>query len=148
MGEELVVQEIMTAPATSLGVGASLMDAVLTLRSTGYRHLPIVDGEQLVGVISDRDVHRLAPSMLTKISQEEYNSVFENTALEKVMTRNPLTVSPRTTLCDAAKIMHAKKLGCLPVVEDGHLVGIITKGDMLRVLLRMLESSTAQKTPS
>ena len=145
MSEQYLVRDFMTAPAKSIARGARLLDAVLTLRSTGFRHLPIVDGERLVGIISDRDVQRLTPSLLSKITQDEYNAVFENTPLDRVMTRDPLTVTPATPLREAAAILHEKRLGCLPVVEDGRLVGILTVTDLLGVLLRFL--GAAQESP-
>jgi CBS domain-containing protein len=73
-----------------------------------------------------------------KISPEEYNSIFENTPLARVMTRNPVSVSPDTSIRTAAQILQERKLGCLPVVEDGRLVGIITVTDMLGVLVQLL----------
>ncbi len=145
MSEEYLVRDFMTAPAKSIARDVRLLDAVLALRSTGFRHLPIVDGERLVGIITDRDVQRLAPSLLSKITQDEYNAVFENTPLERVMTRDPLTATPTTPLREAAAILHEKKLGCLPVVEDGRLVGILTVTDLLGVLLRFL--GAAQESP-
>ncbi len=147
MDDEYQVRDFMTAPAKSISRSARLLDAVLILRSTGFRHLPIVDGERLVGVITDRDIQRFAPSLLRRITQEEYNEVFEDTPLERVMTRNPLTVTPATPLHEAAALLHEKKLGCLPVVEDGRLVGILTVTDMLGVLLRLLGRSAAQQVP-
>ncbi len=147
MSKEYLVRDFMTSPVRSLPVDACLLDAALILRSTGFRHLPIVDGERLVGIITDRDVYRFAPSLLGKITQEEYNAIFENTPLERVMTRNPLTVAPTTPLREAASILYERKLGCLPVVEDGRLVGILTITDMLGVLLRFLTSATPQASP-
>lgn len=147
MSEEYLVRDFMTSPVDSISCEARLLDAALILRSTGFRHLPIVDGERLVGIITDRDVHRFAPSLLAKITPEEYNAVFENTPLERVMTRNPLTVTPTTPLREAASILQERKLGCLPVVDNGRLVGILTVTDMLGVLLRFLTSSTPQASP-
>jgi len=144
---EYFVRDCMTSPAKSISQDAHLLDAALALRYTGFRHLPIVDGdERLVGLISERDIHRFSPSPLSKISPEEYNAVFENTPLERVMTRNPLSVTPETPLRDAAALLHAKKLGCLPVVVKGRLVGIVTVTDMLGVLLRLL-AAAAQESP-
>lgn len=139
MGEELLVRDYMTAPATSIDVKeARLLDAALIMRRSGFRHLPIVDGEKLVGIITDRDIHRYAPSMLTKMSQEEYNAIFENTPLERVMTRDPLSVTPSSQVREAVSILHERKLGCLPVVENGKLVGIVTVTDMLNLLNTIL----------
>ncbi len=147
MSNEYLVRDFMTAPVTSISHDARLLEAALTLRRTGFRHLPVVEGERLVGIISDRDVQRLTPSLLSKITAEEYNAVFENTTLERVMTRDPLTVTPTTPLREAAAILQGSKLGCLPVVEDGRLVGIVTRADLLGVLVRLLASVTPHKSP-
>lgn len=148
MSDEYLVRDFMTSPAKSISREARLLDAALVLRSTGFRHLPIVEGERLVGIITDRDVSRCAPSLLSKITPDEYNAIFENTPLERVMTRNPLTVAPTTPLREAATILHEKKLGCLPVVEDGRLVGILTVTDMLGVLLGFLTRTVPQTSPT
>lgn len=147
MTREFTVRDFMTAPATSLPRDARLLDAALALRRSGFRHLPIVDGERLVGIITDRDVYRFAPSLLSRITPEEYNAIFEETPLERVMTRDPLSVTPETPLLEAAAILHDHKLGCLPVVENGRLAGIITVTDMLAVLQRMLHDPP-EKTPA
>lgn len=135
---EFVVRQLMSTPVTTVPHDARLLDAALTLRRTGYRHLAIVNGEMLVGVITDRDVHRYAPSILGNISQDDYNAIFENTPLERVMTRNPVTVEPTTPVRDAVKLMHDRKLGCLPVVEGGRLVGILTTSDLLGLLHKII----------
>src|ERR1700730_5463965 len=138
MGEEYYVRDFMTTPPTSLSQNSSVLDAVLTFRRMHFRHLPVVDSARVVGLISERDVQRLSPSLLSSVSEEEYNGVLQNTVLEQVMTRNPLTVSPETQLCEAAAILSDQKVGCLPVVRDGNLIGIITVIDMLNALLRIL----------
>jgi CBS domain-containing protein len=138
MSDQYIVRDFMSAPATSVPQDASLLDAVLTFRSTGFRHLPIVEGGHIVGVISDRDVQRVSPSLFSKLSEKEYNNVFRTTPLRDVMTRNPITVTPDTPLSEAATILDELKVGCLPVVQDGQLVGIITVIDMLKVLILYL----------
>jgi len=145
MSKEYLVRDFMTSPAASIPHHATLLDAALAFRRTNFRHLPVVDGGRVVGVISSHDVQRLAPSLLTKISPDEYNKVFENTPLAGVMTRNPATVTPTTPLRDAATWMNQKKVGCLPVVLNDQLVGIITVIDMLDVLLQFL--NVAQVSP-
>ncbi len=138
MSEDHRVRDVMTSPATTIPHDARLIDAVLTLRSSGFRHLPVVDGERLVGILSDRDIQRLSPSLLAKVSPEEYNAIFENTSLARVMTRNPVTVAPETPIAEAATIMRERQVGCLPVVEADRLVGILAKADMLNFLIRLL----------
>ena len=139
----LYVRDYMTSPAASISKGARLLEAALTMRRSGFRHLPIVEeNEKLVGIITDRDIQRFAPSLLGNISQEEYNQIFEETPLEKVMTKNLFTVTADTPIVDAASILHDKKLGCVPVVEGERLVGIITVTDMLRLLNDLLSGQT------
>jgi CBS domain-containing protein len=145
MPEEYLVRDYMVSPVTAVPETTSLLDAVLLMRRSGFRHLPVVNGERLVGIITDRDLSRLAPSMLGKPSPLEYNEIFENTPLAKVMTRNPITVTPDSRVLDAVAILHHKKLGCLPVVENGRLVGIITVTDMLGLLLRVLVGAVASE---
>jgi len=145
MPASYLVRDFMSAPATTLPSNSPLLEAALTMRRTGFRHLPVVEGEKLVGIITERDIHRFAPSLLSRISQEEYNSIFENTPLERVMTREPLTVTPATPITQAVAILSEKKLGCLPVVDGTQLVGIITTSDMLELLSRILTGAPVQK---
>ena len=140
-----LVRDFMSASVTTVPHTAQLLEAALTLRRTGFRHLPIVDGEKLMGIITDRDINRFAPSLLSKITQEEYNAIFENTPLARVMTKNPTTVMPDTHVQDAVEIMHGRKLGCVPVVEGEKLVGILTVTDMLRLLYNLLQDPVHPK---
>ncbi len=100
------------------------------MREKGIRHLPVVDGDRLVGVITDRDL-RLATSALAP-------SPFPpGSRVSAVMSRAPLTADAADPVEDAARTMREKKIGCLPIVEDGRLIGIITGLDLLDALMRM-----------
>jgi CBS domain-containing protein len=138
------VREFMASPVTSLPSSARLLDAGLLLRAGRIRHIPIIDDGRLVGILSDRDIQRCTPSMLTRVSAEEYNAIFEDTPVAKVMTRDPQHISPDAPLHAAAALLHSDKLGCLPVVENGQVVGIITKDDMLGALMRLLDDVPAK----
>ena len=137
------VRDYMTAGPETLDAGQSLLEAVLLLRSTGFRHIPILENGGLVGVITERDVWRFTPSMLLPTSAQEYNRVFEETKIGAVMTRDPISIAPDALLAEAAELLSQKKLGCLPVLEDGKLVGIITVRDMLRALHHLLSPAPA-----
>jgi acetoin utilization protein AcuB len=139
MAAPKLVRDIMTTNLTTVDHEARLLDAVLLMRSSGYRHLPVVNGETLLGIISDRDVQRASPSLLSKISQEEYNRIFEGTPITRVMVRDVITVTPDTSVQVAVRLVHENKFGCIPVVEEGNrLVGIVTVTDLLGVLDRLL----------
>jgi CBS domain-containing protein len=144
MPEAPSVREYMASPVTSLPSSARLLDAGLLLRAGHFRHIPIIDDGKLVGILSDRDIQRCTPSMLTRVSAEEYNAIFEDTLVARVMTRDPQHVSPDAPLHVAAALLRSSKLGCLPVVENGQVIGIITKDDMLAALVRFLGDAPAK----
>lgn len=138
------VREYMTANVNFLRDDARLLDAALLIRRTGNRHVPVVDAEmRVVGIISDRDVSRLAPSRLGHITPEEYNSIFEATPITQAMTRNPISVTPDTPVAEAVNVLYSKRIGALPVVEDGRLAGILSVSDMLGLLNEMLTEKAA-----
>ena len=143
MSESYLVRDYMMSALTTIPRESSLLDAAMTLRRSSIRHLPIVDGENLVGIITERDVLRCSPSLLSEITQEEYNAIFENTPIERVMTRNPMSVAPDSPIRDAILLMLDRKMGCLPVVEGARLVGILTRSDLLNVLVNLLPTPPA-----
>lgn len=134
-----LVGEIMTRELTTLAHDATLLDAVLLMRSSGFRHVPVVNGDKLVGLLSDRDVQRASPSIFGKMTPEEYNRIFETTPVAKVMAKEPVTVSVSTPVTEVVKMMHEQKFGSVPVVEgENKLVGIVTTTDLLGMLSKLL----------
>ena len=138
MSDQYTVNDLMSTPAVTIPAGVRLLDAALLLRRSAIRHLIVVDGRTVVGVLTDRDMQRCAPSRLMAVTEEEYNSVFENTTVESVMTRDPLTISPHTTLVEAIAALQDMRHGCLPVVEDGGIVGVLTRWDLIEGFRQML----------
>lgn len=135
------VRDYMTTDPQTLDVESTLLDAVLMMRRSELRHIPILENKQVVGILSDRDVARFAPSILVTLTAQDYNRVFEETPIAKVMSRNLVSTTPDTKLSDAVTEFYTRKLGCLPVIDGGRLVGIITVTDMLRVLHELIGSS-------
>ena len=143
------VRDYMTTSVTTLPDDARLLDAALLIRRTGKRHVPIVSAEgKVVGIISDRDVSRLAPSMMAQMTPEDYNRVFEATPITKAMTKNPMSVSPDAPVAEAVSLLYTKKIGALLAVEDGKLVGILTVNDMLGLLNELLTGSQTSSEAS
>jgi acetoin utilization protein AcuB len=120
----------MTSPVVSVAPDVTLHDAYRTMQEKGIRHLPVVDEGLLVGVITDRDL-RLATSALAPVPFPPGSKVSAS------MCKTPLTADPMDPVEEAARTMREKKIGCLPVVEDGRLVGIITGLDLLDALMCM-----------
>jgi acetoin utilization protein AcuB len=135
----------MTTEVVTIDSDALLLDAALQLRAGAIRHLLVVEENKLVGVLTDRDIQRCAPSRLIPITEQGYNAVFAETRVNKVMTREPQTVSPSTPLIEAVASMQESRFGCLPVLEDGAIVGILTRGDLMEALHRMLSGKPLSK---
>lgn len=123
------VADHMTAPVSILSPESTLGQALAMERDRGVRHLPIVEDGLLVGIISDRDLLKAVGRL--KI---------ESTPVEHLMSLSPLTVEPDDSLSHAASCLLEGKISALPVVEDDHLVGIITLTDMLEYCIANLRN--------
>ena len=137
----------MSHPPITVEPSTLLLDAALMLRAGSIRHLLVVENGRLVGLLTDRDIQRCAPSRLIPISEEGYNAVFEGTTVNRVMTRAPQTVSPDTPLLTAVSMMQQSRFGCLPVVENERVVGVLTRSDLVDVLQRLLSGDSARRYP-
>lgn len=138
----MLVREYMTSTVFCLNESSMLVDAALIMRRTGKRHIPIVgDDGRLVGIVTDRDVSRMAPSLLGHITPEEYNAIYESTPITMAMTAGPVTVTPETSMQVAVGLLHARKIGALPVIEGESLVGILTVTDALGLLDSLLRGT-------
>jgi CBS domain-containing protein len=133
------IAEIMTRTVVTLTQEQTLRDAVELLRSKHIRHLPVVEDSKLIGIVTDRDVKRATPSLLSGVDRDEYDRVLDETKIGQIMTREPTTITPETALKAAVKIFIERKVGALPVVSGGRLVGIVTEIDLLRVFQGMLK---------
>lgn len=135
----MLVRDIMTTDLTTLREDEVLLDATLIFARGGFRHIPILNGTQLVGIVTERDVKHYTPSILSGIPPEEYNRLMATTPLSKIMARGPITIESGKTVYEAARILYDHRIGCLPVVENDELKGIITTTDMLKLLLQFLK---------
>src|ERR1700674_2647259 len=115
------IAEIMTRTVVTLTQEQTLRDAVELLRSKHIRHLPVVEDSKLIGIVTDRDVKRATPSLLSGVDRDEYDRVLDETKVTQLMTREPITVTPDTGLKAAVKIFIDRKVGAIPVVVDGRL---------------------------
>lgn len=135
----LSVAEIMTAQPYTLGPDDSLVDAACLMREHHIRHIPILSNDgNVVGLVSHRDVlaasdSRVVHEALRRTGKEGY------VALSAVMSSPVQTVNENAELCAVAALLRKQHLGCLPVVRDGELVGIITDSDFLEVSITLME---------
>jgi CBS domain-containing protein len=136
------VGEIMTREIAVLHEEENLELADSAMAKFRFRHLPVVEGDKLIGLVTERDLLRASISSLDRDHALKDDNLKRYYFIREIMTTDVATARPDTLLVDAAALMRERKLGCLPVTEaDGKLVGIITQGDFLALAVRFLESS-------
>ncbi|MCU0241080.1 MAG: CBS domain-containing protein [Vicinamibacteria bacterium] len=135
-----LVKDYMTTKPVTLLPQAPLREAVELVMVRRIRHIPIIaeDGK-LVGIVTDRDVKRSLPSPLSMTASYEYETILESTPIEKIMTRDPSVIDPDDTMINAVQTLLDRKIGGLPVVKDGLLIGMLTERDMLKHYLKLLQ---------
>ncbi len=135
----MLAEHWMTRNPITIEAETPFMEARLILRERHIRHLPVVDGGRLVGVVTDRDLKEAAPSGATTLDVYEMNYLLLKMKVRDLIKRDPITVHPGTAVEDAARLMHDHRIGCLPVVDDaGTLVGLLTETDLLRAMVEIL----------
>ncbi len=135
----LVARDIMTPNPVTVRPDDPLGVAVEKMRSRRCRRLPVVEGDRLVGIITDRDVRLALNSPLVLHERRSDQLLLEHVPVRACMTPDPITVSPDTPLVEVVRLMRDHKFGGVPVVEEGRLVGIITETDLMDLLIRLLE---------
>lgn len=145
--KNLLVQDWMTRSVITISPDTTVPDAAALMRENKIRRLPVVDSQQiLLGILSYSDVLEAQPSNATSLDVWEINYLLTKLHVEKVMAHDPLTVSPDTTIKEAAQIMHDNKIGGLPVIdEERRVVGIITESDIFRILIAWFNNSSEQE---
>jgi CBS domain-containing protein len=133
------VADRMIRQVITLSEHNTLRDALIAFQKHRIRHVPIVSGDRLVGMLTDRDLKRATPSPFSGADRETFEKIVDTTLVGQIMTRNPFTVTPSTPLRDAVKVLHDRKFGALPVVEGDRLVGILSATDMLKDLYDRLQ---------
>ena len=126
------VAAIMSRKVVSISADDTLRIVKEIMEHGSVRHLPVVRGGELVGVVSQRDLLKASLSNVMGLPAEEHSLFLEGVSITEVMTSPPVTVEADATVQAAAKLMAERKIGCLPVLEKGKFVGIVTETDVLR----------------
>ncbi len=135
----MLVRKRMSSDPITIAAGTTITDALRIMRQNQVRRLPVLDDKgKLVGLVSEMDLLYASPSPATSLSIYEMHYMLTRLEVDEVMTTDLVTVTPDTLLEEAARIMADNKIGGLPVVEDGQLVGIITETDIFKVFLELL----------
>jgi CBS domain-containing membrane protein len=136
--KELKVRDVMTADPTTLKRNDKLTLADDIMRLGRVRHLPVVDDDDqtLVGIVTQRDLFRDALAQALGYGKHAQRKILDTLSVKDVMNTDVVTTGPETPLVGAARILTERKIGCLPVVENGRLVGILTEGDFVALVAR------------
>jgi CBS domain-containing membrane protein len=134
--EGLRVRDVMTADVTTLQRNDKLSLADDIMRLGRIRHLPVLDENgQLAGLVTQRDLFRGALAKALGYGERAQRQLMDTLVVKEVMTSAVITTTPDTLLSEAAHVLIERKIGCLPVVEAGRLVGIITEGDFVTLAI-------------
>ncbi|MEM7677654.1 MAG: CBS domain-containing protein [Myxococcota bacterium] len=128
------VSELMTHDVRALAPSDSLLDAYDLMSEGRFRHVPIVEDDTIVGLLSERDLLRHALVQTVALPLSAQRAYLAKVSVAEIMVRVPYTVAPDTLAGDAGQMMLEHKLGCLPVVDNQHLVGILTESDFVRAI--------------
>ena len=130
------IRDLMTEKPITVDLNTPVLEARQIMLSKRIRHLLVTDGPKLAGMVTDRDIRLNLPSPATSLSVWEINYLLARLTVESVMTKALVTISPEWDPRDAAVLMLDHRIGALPVVDNGQLVGIITETDLLRAFVK------------
>jgi len=132
------VRDLMSAEVATVRRNDKLVIADDLMNLGRIRHTPVLDdeGDEVVGILSQRDLFRGALARAIGYGSHAQQKLLNQLAVKDVMTTDPVTTTPDTPLAEAARLMLERKIGCLPVVERGRLIGILTESDFVRLALR------------
>ncbi len=135
----MLVHERMSRNPYTITADTPVEEALRRMREFHVRRFPVVNqANRLVGIVAERDLLYASPSPATSLSIYELHYLLSKLTVDEVMTKDVITVTEDTPVEDAARIMADRKIGSVPVVRDGQLVGIITETDLFKLFLELL----------
>lgn len=133
----MIIKEHMTTNVITASPGTLIMEARKEMKEHNVRRLPVMEGDELVGIVTEGDIEEAGPSDATSLNVWELNYLLGQITVKEVMTKEVLTVDPDETIEEAALIMRESKVAGLPVMDEG-LVGIITESDILDTIIEVM----------
>jgi len=134
----MLVERWMKANPITVGPQDSFRHAMNLIRQRGIRHLPVMEGGRLVGIVTDRDVRQASPSAATSLEIHELHYLLEKIKIRDIMTSEVVTATPEMPIEAAARLMLTHRIGSLPVLRGVALVGIITETDILSAFVEVM----------
>lgn len=125
----------MTKNVATVQVSDDLHDVIDLVKKNHIRHVPVLEGHDVVGIISSTDINRLTFSSLFENQEGADEAILEMLSISQVMTQKPRTVDAALSIRDVAEILASEEYHALPVVENGQLAGIVTTTDVIKYML-------------
>ncbi len=142
----MLVRQLMQRDVITLPIGSTLDLAEGLMGVDRVRHIPVVSGKSVAGLVSERDLLRAAVSSFLDVEPAERARWLGKIPVEDVMTRDVICAHPEAPVETAVEMMLNERIGCLPVVEDGALVGLLSETDCLRHLSRVLRNDEERRS--
>ena len=140
----MLVKHRMIPKPVTVTPDTFFLDAMRIMGERGFRHLPVIDKEEvLIGIVTQTDLLHVSPSPATALSVSEVNYLLANLRIRDVLSSPAITVSEEAPLEEAARMMVENKIGCLPVMDAGKLVGMITETDIFKSFVEVLGGEDA-----
>jgi len=135
----MLVRDLMIPKPAVVAPHTTMPEALKLMQEKKVHRMPVVDDRgAMLGIISMTDLHNAAPSSATLLSFWEIPTLLAKITVEMLMTREVLTVTEDTTVEEAAQIMADRSIGCLPVMQGKHVVGLVNQADILRAFMELL----------
>ena len=130
--KDVTVQEIMSTDVKTLERNDNLSLAQDIMKQERIRHFPVLAGSRVVGVVSQRDLLHATLGSVMDYGEKSEKAYLASVVVKEVMTDPAVTISPQASIKEAAALMVQRRIGCLPVVENDRLMGIVTETDILK----------------
>lgn len=130
------VREVMSSPVETLDRNDTLSLAEDLMTMKRIRHLPVLEDGLLAGIVTQRDLFHAGLSTAMGFGQKAKKEFMRTVLIKEVMTEAVVTLPPEADVKEAARLMLEKKIGCLPVVEKGKLVGLVSESDLVRLVAK------------
>jgi acetoin utilization protein AcuB len=138
----MFVGERMSHPVIAVSPEVPIHDALVMFKKEHIRRAPVIKDGKLVGIVSERDLLNASPSPVTSLSVWEMNYLISKVTVKQVMSRKVKTIDIDTPIEEAARIMADSKIGGMPVVRSGKVVGMITETDLFKIFLELMGART------
>lgn len=139
----MLVKERMSTPVITVEPDLPIMQALDLMKKSRIRRMPVVKNGKMIGIVSERDLLDASPSDATSLSVWELNYLLAKITVDEIMSKNVITVGEDTPIEEAAYLMDENKIGGVPVVANGDLVGLITETDLFRIFLELMSARQA-----